>query len=281
MADGSSDGTERILERLAKNSRIRVYRLRWSAEGEKGEAIGSAYNALLRKARLEEDGREWVVEVQANEVFHEDSHRWLRQLPEIFPGKAGFLIPYRSLHGTYMVEALWRLRYAHMDRELVIRGDAVALNSRERYSPARHLRMFAMELWKTYVRPTDPYQRFFWYAEEGLEPAPIVPAFRYRVLLPGDTLEKHRRHVELYRGIPEYVELYRQVEAAGREARSLDEFWRITARDFCRLRRCGHALPAHVPLEEHPRIMRDVLASGADRYSELDRSDLVEEIASA
>jgi hypothetical protein len=71
------------------------------------------------------------------------------------------------------------------------------------------------------------------------------------------------------------------LEAARREARSLDEFWRITARDFCRLRRCGHALPAHVPLEEHPRIMRDVLASGADRYSELDRSDLVEEIASA
>jgi glycosyltransferase involved in cell wall biosynthesis len=189
VVDGSSDGTWRILERLAANPRVRVHRIPWSYEGRRGEAIGSAYRAALELARARMGGRGWIVEVQANEVFHEGSYEILRELPRIHRGKVEFLLPYYSLHGTYLVEVLWRLRYMHASREIAIYSDAAALNSRERLGPSRLLRILARELWKSYVRPTDPYQRFFWYAEEGAEPAPIVPVFRYRVLLPADALE--------------------------------------------------------------------------------------------
>jgi len=130
-----------------------------------------------------------------------------------------FLLPYYSLHGTYLVEVLWRLRYMHASREIAIYSDAVALNSRERLGPSRLLRILARELWKSYVRPTDPYQRFFWYAEEGAEPAPIVPVFRYRVLLPADALEKHRRHVSMYGELEEYRRLHEDVAGGLRALR--------------------------------------------------------------
>jgi len=146
----------------------------------------------------------------------------------------------------------------HASREIAIYGDAVALNSRERLGPSRLLRILARELWKSYVRPTDPYQRFFWYAEEGAEPVPIVPVFRYRVLLPADALEKHRRHVSMYGELEEYRRLHEDV--AGAYARyeasgDVEDFWRFTAESFCGLRRCGRALPRRLPPEEHPGII--------------------------
>ena len=134
---------------------MRVHRTPWSVEGGRGEAIGSAYRAALELARARMGGRGWIVEVQANEVFHECSYEILRELPDIHRGKVEFLLPYYSLHGTYLVEVLWRLRYMHASREIAIYSDAVALNSRERLGPSRLLRILARELWKSYVRPAN------------------------------------------------------------------------------------------------------------------------------
>jgi len=106
----------------------------------------------------------------------------------------------------WIVEVQWRLKYMRASREIAIYGDAAALNSRERLGPSRLLWILARELWKSYVRPTDPYQRFFWYAEEGAEPAPIVPVFRYRVLLPGGRAgeaQEARVHVRGAGGVQE------------------------------------------------------------------------------
>jgi len=83
---------------------VRVHRTPWSVEGGRGEAIGSAYRAALELARARMGGRGWIVEVQANEVFHEGSYEILRELPDIHRGKVEFLLPYYSLHGTYLVE---------------------------------------------------------------------------------------------------------------------------------------------------------------------------------
>jgi len=284
VADDSLDGTEKILNTLSKNSKIKLYKISWgSFNSQRGEVIGKVYNSLLNKVRIEKGKKGWVFEVQANEVFHEDSYEWLRKLQEIYKDKVEFVIPYISLHGLYIVEFLWRLRFADMARNIAIFGDAASLNSKERYSFKKYLKIMVREFWKNYVKTTDPYQRFFWYATEGLMPVMLIPVYRYRVLLPLDTLKKHEGHLELYKGQQSYVKMYNDVlkeYQQYKETLDMDKFWKSTSEDFCRMRNYASIYPLYLPLENHPKVMRKILVSKMEKYESIDHEELINKIIS-
>ena len=288
VGDDSSDPTRDILRRIS-GGRLRVLRVPWGSAGEegglvmkgrRGEAIGRAYSALLGEVRKGLGRGDWVYELQANEVFHEDAYEAMRSLPSLHPGKTKFMVPFRGFHGPYLTEEVWRLRYAWAGLDLTAVGDGYRLGSRESYPVARLAKLLLALLGSAAWAP-DPHYSLFSAAEEALEPAAVKPVFRYGMPLPRDSVEKMSRHAELWAGQTDYRDFYGFVEEAARASGGDPQaFWKQTAAEFCRRVGKTGSTPVKVPVEAHPSVMREFLTSRAPSYAEIDHGELEEMIVS-
>lgn len=75
--------------------KIKLYRDRWHGPLKGGEQIAVMQNAVLERCR-----GNYLLSVQANEIFHEASYAELRALPQIYPGVEIFNLPFYTMLGS-------------------------------------------------------------------------------------------------------------------------------------------------------------------------------------
>jgi hypothetical protein len=183
VSDGcSEDGTWRALEQLRDSypGKVRLFRDAWRGPTAQGEVIATMTNVLLERCTSP-----YCLNVQANEIFPEETARDVAQLPELFPGYDCFELPFYSIMGSdlpYSVD--FRCRLFRNRPYIRSRGDGFDCGYVRSYF-----------LWR--LRPREFLARVVrqvgvrtWYTAR--------PVYRYRALFPVNYVRKLDTHQILY-----------------------------------------------------------------------------------
>lgn len=265
VSDGySTDGTFEALERMAaSNRKIRVYRYEWPiGKVEGGRIFADATNALRAKCKSD-----YIFSLQANEVIHEDSLEFIRQMPEVFRGVDAFSLPYLSLLCEIKFLENFRVRLCRNVPYIQAVEDAWTLGLSRQFMarellgslvrPKRLLLYFAKGMERTYADPG--------YARRTTAVYLPKPIFRYYSMTPKNLLDKVRGHAELYGGeTREFERILSALEDSKRR-----DFW-LAAYDILKdsYRRDGveRDYPQGtniVPKPEHPKVMQGIMDSAS------------------
>jgi hypothetical protein len=203
ISDGwSTDRTWECLEALAAAypGKITLYRDEWVDATRGGEVIARMTNRLLDRC-----AGVYGLNVQANEVLHEDALDELRRLPELYPDTDLFALPFLNLMGGRLVwNATFRRRLFRLGPGIRSRADGYDVGH-ARWAHLPELQHIAG------LRP--PGRRHTHYL--------VAPFYRYRALFPLGYLEKLRTRLELVRDAPE-----REAYLWRRESAHAEAVWR-------------------------------------------------------
>ena len=256
ISDGySADGTFEIVQRISKlNKKVKIYRHKWPAT-RKLEVLAEVTNSLRRECQYD-----YIFYVQANEIIHEESWKFIKALPEMRPEVHTFSFPYLQLVESYKWTEEFRLRFSRNLPGIIAIGDAWSLG------PSRALTR--SEVFKSLKNP----RRFLRYLGRGVEwtfadngsfysrsiylPKPI---FRYWSLFPRNFLEKCLKHAEMF-NLPEFHQVINVLRNLVDDPPS---FWR-TASDLFRAGPEGIKYPEGseiVNKTDHPAIIQDFISN--------------------
>lgn len=207
VSDGySNDGTFDILSRLSKNKRIHLYRYRWP-DLKKGVSIGAAYNNLIETAKKRTGKQDYIFELQANEIAHEETYNNLRNLVEEYPQNKVFILPYNLFCWKYILSYDWRFRLIKAELNFKSLGDGMHLEPLKEVSTRTVIRDILVQMYR-YKKHGQYYSRLFnLTVNRGKRKEPssykIVPLyppiFRYNLLFPNNIIKKLKGHAELYK----------------------------------------------------------------------------------
>lgn len=250
----STDGTFEVLEKIAKlNPKIKVFRQQWPS-AKKYSVIAEVTNLVRAKC-----SGDYIFSVQANEVVHEDSVEFIKALPEMRPEINTFSLPFVHLVKDYKFYEDFRLRFSKNIGVVVAVCDAWTLGPSESFTNQecrkalthpRRLRQYINKgIEWTYANTiSSPHSKAIYLAK---------PLYRYWSLFPIDYLEKCQKHIEMFglENLREDIQLLKN---------HLDDpsaFWRAAAE--IRRKELNFHYPdalGMVKLEEHPKVVRDLIA---------------------
>jgi hypothetical protein len=266
VSDGySGDGTYEVLVEVSKlNRKIKVYRDPWPPF-EKLTVLREATNVLRKRCR-----GKYIFYVQANEVIHEDSADFIRELPEIWPHAITFSLPYVQLVGTVRFTDQFRVRLAKNLEFIEATADAWTLGLSGNFT--------RKELVRSMINPKKLRQymgmgiRMMYGTTPSLSnftkaiylPKPI---FKYYYLFPYDFIEKIKTRMQVKDFNYMIAESFLK-EVAHQNILNPREFFVKTAkvlRDMLEINDLdAPAYPVdmqEIPLDDHPKIVRDLLLS--------------------
>uniref|UniRef100_A0A7C2P2D4 Glycosyltransferase family 2 protein n=1 Tax=candidate division WOR-3 bacterium TaxID=2052148 RepID=A0A7C2P2D4_UNCW3 len=267
ISDGySTDGTYEILVEISKlNPKIKVYRDRWPPLN-KLTVLKDVTNALRKRC-----SGKYILYVQANEVIHEQSTAIVRELPEIWPNVILFSLPYIQLAGTIKFTEEFRGRLAKNYDFIEAIGDAWTLGLSRSFlkkellksllKPRKILQYLVRGMLYTYANvPSSKYTRAV------SLPKPI---FRYWCATLSGFYKKLKMHQEMFKDFD--FELPKKPKNLLEAANILKE---ISLKNNLDVPQYPSQF-LEVPLNEHPRIMRDLLQEGVYRIRD-EIYDLIE-----
>jgi glycosyltransferase involved in cell wall biosynthesis len=264
---GSTDGTLEVLRRLEQlNPKIKVYIDPWPGKGFAHD-LRWATNRLMQKCR-----GEYILYIQANEVIHEKSWDYLRNIPEIWPVTWTFSLPFWWLVRDLWFGETYRLRMGRNIGILEAEADAFTLGLKKTFM----LKEFFKALVNPYYFARIIYRGFHSiYAYKKGSPRyslPVVlprPVFRYAVVYPLDYVRKMSGRLEFWKGDPSVASVQRQIRElealALKEGDQDDVARRILEMMRADIWKSGvppSLYPDHmlkIPVEEHPKIMRELI----------------------
>lgn len=260
---GSVDGTLEVLTRISEvNRKVRVYRDPWPGRGFAYD-LRWATNTLLR--RCEGD---YVLYIQANEVIHEESWDYIRELPRVWPKAITFSLPFILVYGTIRFHEQYRLRMARNLPYIEAIYDAWALGLRKSF--------VLKELLKGLVNPLHLARIVYKgvhriYADTGGIPkytVPVIlpkPIYRYQAVFPGDPLMKVLERARAWGSQDDVRKAMEKLEWLKRRGCGREALEEIVEEARKTMEARGHQVPRYtgklgeVRVEEHPRIMRELL----------------------
>jgi hypothetical protein len=200
ISDGwSTDRTWECLQALAAAypGRITLYRDEWVGATRGAEVVARMTNRLLDRCR-----GVYGLNVQANEVLHEDALDELRRLPELYPEPDLFALPFLNLMGGHLVwNATFRRRLFRLGPGIRCRADGYDVGH-ARWAHLPELRQVA-----GLPQPGGRHTHYL-----------VAPFYRYRALFPGGYLEKLQTRIALMRDEPATETYLWHREAAHAEA---------------------------------------------------------------
>ena len=184
ISDGfSTDHTWDALQLLKTKypGKIKLFQDKWVGKTNCGEVLADMTNKL--KSRCSGD---YCLNIQANEVLHEESVEELRKLPIFFPGVEIFSLPFYNLLGETLLWTVDFRRRLFKNRDFITsQGDAFDVYYDKRrllLNPLKYLNYRLMGAGqKTYYLPK--------------------PFFRYRSLFPKNYLLKLRKKMEIVQNL--------------------------------------------------------------------------------
>jgi hypothetical protein len=272
VGDDSSDETYAILSRIAKNKRIKVFKLPWKNATKKGKAIGIAYNDLIKTVKRKVKPNDFIYELQSNEITHEDIYEEMRALPEQYPYYKGYFVPLKEMVGIYSIrDGTYRFRLAKASNNMAILGDGGRIDLIRDVSPLKFLGDELKTIFR-YISPGMYSIRTFRYLTfDNRIKVPVLSnsIFRYSVIFPVNYIKKLQGHKKLYQD-----KKFMEVEKLYKLKNNPDRFYFKLASHLCKTYVENRKVPVKLEPEKHPEIMRGIINS--DRY--VIRSDLVENI---
>jgi glycosyltransferase involved in cell wall biosynthesis len=251
----STDGTYEVCEKMAQlNKKIKLFRDEWPCD-RRDSIIADVTNIV--RARCNGD---YLLSIQANEIIHEESVALIRALPEIYPKRISFSLPFIHFFRDYQFNQEFRLRFTKNVDSIISVSDAWTLGLSRSFIKS--------EMLKGIRNP----KRLLSYTARGIEwiyansgmshlsraiylPKPI---YRYWSLFPCDHIEKCQKHIEMFGG----EHIYSEPEALKSDVDNPEHFWKKAVE----LRQKD--LDIHYPVtlrkvnaEEHPKIIKDLLIS--------------------
>lgn len=269
---GSTDGTEEVLKRISKNKKIRLYtKQAWAPDKKHGTAIGEAFNHVLSlaKADANKEKNVYFMEIQANEVIHEETYSQLKDLPDLYPQYKGYILPYQVMVGPYLVDsAQWRLRMIPSKSDPIVMRDAVTLHPRKELS----FKDFAAES----AASTFRYLGLGLYHFRNIRRASYFyrivplsrPIFRYNYIFPGNLVDKSIGHAQMYKNIGVYSNMADYITSLAKRRAGVKDFYYDLAERYCskefwssiaKSPRETSTKPVFIPTSSHPETMRDLL----------------------
>jgi len=260
---GSSDGTLEVLRRIeGVNSKVRVYVDPWPGRGFAYD-LRWATNTLLRRCDCS-----YVFYIQANEVIHEDSWDYIRELPEMWPRAITFSLPFLLVYGTIRFHEQYRLRMAKNLPYIEAIYDAWALGLKKSF--------IALELLKSILKPAHLARIVYKgvhriYADTGGIPVytvhaiPPKPVYRYQAVLPGDPVMKQLERAKTWGTKRDIEEAEKKLEWLRKTECTRETLEAIVEEARKSMEARGHQVPRYpeklreVRVEEHPKIMRELL----------------------
>jgi hypothetical protein len=267
----STDGTFEIAQRMTElNRKIKVFRQEWPS-ARKYNILAEVTNAVRRKCRFE-----YILSIQANEIIHENSSHFIRELPQMFPKVSTFSFPFWHFLSNHKFYEDFRLRFSKNQPHIVATGDAWSLGLSKAFVTSEALRNLKnpRKLFRFIGRGID-----WTYANVGVNPLSRAiylpkPVFRYWSLFPRDYLEKSLRHAEMF-NLKEHYGLINKLKNL---ADDHTQFWKRASE----IARAGFDLnyPESIGIIEkrnHPKLMQDLL-SGSPSNSYYIREDTMNSI---
>jgi len=259
---GSTDGTLEILKKLEQlNPKIKVYIDPWPGKSFAHD-LRWATNTLMQKCK-----GEYILYIQANEIIHEKSWEYLKNIPEIWPEALTFSLPFLLLYRTLRFHEQYRLRMARRLQFIEAIYDAWALGLKKTF--------MVKELLKAMVNPMYMARILYKglhriYADTGGIPkytVPVIlpkPIYRYQAVYPLDPVNKAIGRARTWGQYTEALEARRRevLERCKDKRRVMEEILE-EARRTTRSR--GHQVPVYPlslreePVEEHPKIIQELL----------------------
>lgn len=142
----SADGTFEIVQRMTKlNRKIKVFQQEWPA-ARKYSILGEVTNAIRRKCKFEH-----IFSIQANEIIHEDSVDFIRELPQMCPKVNTFSFPFWHFVREYKFYEDFRLRFAKNLPSIVATGDAWSLGPSKAFVRSEAFRSATNQIGRAHV----------------------------------------------------------------------------------------------------------------------------------
>ncbi|MCX8196621.1 MAG: glycosyltransferase [Acidilobaceae archaeon] len=268
ISDGlSTDGTYQVLEKIAQlNPKVKLYSEEWPREQSFARTLKVMTDRMLERCK-----GEYAFYVQANEVIHEKSWEYLRNIHEIWPEMWGFAVPYLMLFRNVAFGEEFRLRLVRNLGIYEAMGDAWTLKAKRSF--------LLKELLKGLVDP----RKFVFFLARGLHSfygysrriytrsIPLLlprPVYRYTFVHPRDFLKKLRERKEKWANDRDFMRMNdKLLEATQRALEAGDDeqaTWEIvrTLKERRDRWEIFYYYPRNVAIteiEEHPRIMQDLL----------------------
>ncbi|MCW4024589.1 MAG: hypothetical protein NWF01_06090 [Candidatus Bathyarchaeota archaeon] len=274
ISDGySTDGTYEVLKKLPElNKKIILSQDEWPNTGLM--ALSTVSNILRWKCK----GKH-LFYMQAAEVIHEDNLNVIASLPEIYPDTETFCFPYVTVIGNYKIADEARLRFCQNLPWLEATGDAWALSVTKKFvraearrnlkSPKSFLNLVGRGVeWRFASCMNNTRSRMIYLPKEII---------RYPALFKTNYIERCKEHKEYFK-LPEFHKFVDELEQMGEDdfvertvAMHHQHYFKYSAHykgDFATLK-----------LEDHPKIMHELLVSKQESYTV--RDSILEKIANS
>jgi len=274
ISDGySTDGTFEILKRISSlNKKIRIFRYNWP-KTKNLALLGEVTNALRRKCKFD-----YIFYVQANEVIPEANVELIKALPEMLPTVYTFSFPFIQLVRKYKITEERRLRFSKNLKGIVAIGDAWTLGPGRNFiiseiiknlkNPRNLLRFIGGGIALTYANYESMFSKAIYLPK---------PIFKYWALFPQNCLEKCKNHAEMFN----LKEHYKIIEILKTKVDDQVSFWEMASVLIRTALPLGIKYSGNlgiVDVEDHPKIMRDLLLNSSLK-SYYVREEVIESIA--
>jgi hypothetical protein len=256
ISDGfSTDGTYEIIEKIAElNNKVKVFRQEWPKE-KSLKVLGDVTNWLRAKCKYD-----YIFSIQANEVVHEDSVKFIKALPEMCPETQTFSFPFIHFMRNYKFSEEFRLRFSKNLPGIIAAGDAWSLGTSKKFvrSEALHDLKHPRELYRNLGRGIQ-----WTYANTCQNPLSRAiylpkPIFRYWALFPINYIEKCLKHKEMFN-----VQNFNAIIEELQNRVDDPEFWKIATEKF-KEGPLSFKYPEELgqtTTKEHPKIMQNLISN--------------------
>jgi hypothetical protein len=219
ISDGfSSDGTWEALNTLAAifPGQIRLFQDRWTESTGSGTIIADATNVVRERCRFSH-----CLNIQANEIVHEDTLIELRELPALFPEAEMFRIPFLTIMGEKLTwHSDFRRRLFKNRPYIISKSDGFDCGYAPRLMWSQPGRLYRYILHRT-------GERLVYLTK---------PVYRYRAIFPKNYLVKLEEHCRILTRSPlarRELEYARTVWAQSNvESTSPEVFWNAMGKFF-------------------------------------------------
>jgi hypothetical protein len=264
----SRDGTYEVLARLAQEEpRIRLRRDRWDTSGRAGAPFRNILNTVRRDLTSEV-----IYQFDANDILPPEDVSLLRELPEVYPHRDLFGMPYHEFMGRYWIGEYFRFRLFRNRPTIWAIADGWTFGHHLSFSDLMRPRNFRKVLGRVALAVLQDRVPVDLPEMTVHLPRPI---FHYYGLFPESFLGKMEAKVWLqdnprYRDLTSRNHAVAELIADYRSTHDYDRFWK----GMIELQRAHRARGARlnkefqfvrfVPDEQHPAAIRPWL--GAARY---------------
>lgn len=274
ISDGySTDGTFEVVQKIANlNKKVKVFRQEWPRE-KRYSVLADVTNWIRTKCSYDH-----IFYIQANEIVHEESVKFLKALPEICPEVETFSLPFVHLMGNYKFSEQFRLRFSRNLLSIIAVGDAWSLGNSKDFvrsealnslkNPRKLFQFIGRGVQWTYANTCgNPISRAFYL------PRPI---FRYWSMFPRNFLEKCLNHREMF-DLTGFTQTITELQDHVDDDPS--SFWKLAV-EFFRKGPLSFKYPeglGEITLRDHPKIMQALISDTSSKsyYVRDDVLDLV------